>query len=145
MAPASPFTDCQCQVGYQLDVQICKPICGDGLIKGSEGCDDGNLVDGDGCNGQCAVEVDFVCVNVPSLCSYTKPLEIEYVGVKKESYEGLLTFTLQIVNLDFPKWNQINFSQVLSANISLSPPTINLFSNGTISLSYEMDSISLEG
>lgn len=31
-------------------------LCGDGLIDPEEGCDDGNLVDGDGCSGSCADE-----------------------------------------------------------------------------------------
>ncbi|CAE7559633.1 GAT1 [Symbiodinium natans] len=40
---------------------VCSPICGDGLIAGAEACDDGNLVPGDGCDGNCQVEVNWVC------------------------------------------------------------------------------------
>ena len=32
------------------------PACGNGLVDGSEECDDGNLVNGDGWTSQCGVE-----------------------------------------------------------------------------------------
>ena len=31
-------------------------VCGDGNQEGTEECDDGNLVDGDGCDSNCVVE-----------------------------------------------------------------------------------------
>ena len=31
----------------------CSPICGDGLVKGIETCDDGNLNNLDGCSSSC--------------------------------------------------------------------------------------------
>jgi cysteine-rich repeat protein len=39
----------------------CTAICGDGLIVGDEACDDGGLVDGDGCSARCRLESGFVC------------------------------------------------------------------------------------
>ncbi|MCA9662279.1 MAG: hypothetical protein KC486_28325, partial [Myxococcales bacterium] len=37
--------------------------CGDGVLQGGLGeeCDDGNLDDGDGCDGECKVEPDNLC------------------------------------------------------------------------------------
>jgi cysteine-rich repeat protein len=32
------------------------PLCSDGIVDASEGCDDGNLVDGDGCSARCQPE-----------------------------------------------------------------------------------------
>ncbi len=32
-------------------------VCGDGVVEGSEQCDDGNLVNGDGCSSSCVVEL----------------------------------------------------------------------------------------
>src|SRR5206468_11728980 len=32
------------------------PVCGDGVVDGSEGCDDGGVKDGDGCSAVCVVE-----------------------------------------------------------------------------------------
>ncbi len=40
-------------------------VCGDGKVTGAESsdqrCDDGNTVDGDGCDGTCMVECGYVC------------------------------------------------------------------------------------
>src|SRR5262245_49990316 len=33
-----------------------QPVCGNGVLEPGEFCDDGNTIDGDGCNSQCAVE-----------------------------------------------------------------------------------------
>lgn len=43
-------------------------ICGDGLVVSPEACDDGNGVDGDGCDGACEVESGFNCSGEPSSC-----------------------------------------------------------------------------
>ena len=40
---------------------VCRVKCGDGLKHTLEACDDGNLVDGDGCNRFCEVEPYFKC------------------------------------------------------------------------------------
>lgn len=50
-------------------VHLTTRFCGDGVIRGSEECDDGNLIDGDGCESDCrtrpcgngTVELDEVC------------------------------------------------------------------------------------
>jgi len=39
----------------------CVSNCGDGIKTGAEPCDDGNLVDGDGCSSTCTVEDGFTC------------------------------------------------------------------------------------
>jgi len=39
-------------------LSICQPICGDGIKKDSEQCDDGNLIDGDGCSRICKIETN---------------------------------------------------------------------------------------
>ena len=43
----------------------CTAICGDYLRKGEEGCDDGNLVGGDGCSPECRVEEGMACFERP--------------------------------------------------------------------------------
>uniref|UniRef100_A0A672KPR9 Pappalysin 2 n=1 Tax=Sinocyclocheilus grahami TaxID=75366 RepID=A0A672KPR9_SINGR len=43
-------------------------FCGDGTLQGTEDCDDGNLLDGDGCSKKCQVEPGFKCHGRPSLC-----------------------------------------------------------------------------
>ncbi|XP_050833732.1 pappalysin-2 [Serinus canaria] len=46
------------------------PYCGDGKVATSleEECDDGDLLDGDGCSRKCKKEKGFNCVGEPSLC-----------------------------------------------------------------------------
>jgi cysteine-rich repeat protein len=41
--------------------RACDSVCGDGMVVGAEQCDDGNLVDNDGCSSGCAVEGGFTC------------------------------------------------------------------------------------
>jgi len=50
---------------------ICKiiPVCGDGIIKAPETCDDTNLLSGDGCSAMCGIEVGFICSGTPSVCT----------------------------------------------------------------------------
>jgi cysteine-rich repeat protein len=50
---------------------VCATLCGNGAINGSETCDDGNTVNGDGCSSACAVEAYHECNNFvqPSVCS----------------------------------------------------------------------------
>ncbi|XP_005937051.1 pappalysin-2 [Haplochromis burtoni] len=45
-----------------------QPYCGDGLIQGTEECDDSNLLDGDGCSKRCGKEMGFKCNGEPSQC-----------------------------------------------------------------------------
>lgn len=45
-------------------------ICGNGVKLSYEACDDGNLVNGDGCNNTCRIESGFSCNNSsPSVCT----------------------------------------------------------------------------
>ena len=46
-------------------VGACKSLCGDGILLrgGSEECDDGNTLDGDGCSHDCKQEAGFTCVS----------------------------------------------------------------------------------
>lgn len=46
---------------YALDVSFLPQVCGDNNVVGSETCDDGNTMAGDGCDAMCQVEVDFFC------------------------------------------------------------------------------------
>lgn len=45
-------------VNGNINVQMSTPssICGNGTVQGSEQCDDGNIVNGDGCSSSCQIE-----------------------------------------------------------------------------------------
>ncbi|MFZ9889681.1 MAG: DUF4215 domain-containing protein, partial [Myxococcota bacterium] len=49
----------------------CEPAntCGNGALEAGEGCDDGNVTNGDGCNATCKLEDGAVCANGSSCAS----------------------------------------------------------------------------
>jgi cysteine-rich repeat protein len=53
-------------------MDTCTEICGDGFNWGTYACDDGNLVNGDGCDDTCTVEANWVCGGgndaLPDIC-----------------------------------------------------------------------------
>lgn len=40
----------------EIDVEPLGPVCGDGAVDGDETCDDGGVIDGDGCSRTCRLE-----------------------------------------------------------------------------------------
>jgi cysteine-rich repeat protein len=60
----------ECDAGYTLSQGMClPPMCGNGVLEGTEMCDDGDLDNGDGCSDQCMVEAGFYCFgNGPTTC-----------------------------------------------------------------------------
>lgn len=46
---------------FHAPIELHPTGCGDGVRANEEACDDGNWVTGDGCDGQCHVELDTVC------------------------------------------------------------------------------------
>ncbi|MFT7624235.1 MAG: cysteine-rich repeat protein, partial [Myxococcota bacterium] len=68
---------CACDTGFTGDGVTCTEICGDGLLVGTEACDDGGLpipgpVSGDGCNSTCtAIEFGFACPTPGATCFST--------------------------------------------------------------------------
>jgi len=53
---------------------VCESVCGDGVLRGGEECDDANVVSGDGCSYNCSRELaeGGVCVyqNSVHVCVY---------------------------------------------------------------------------
>lgn len=47
---------------YFSSSNTCKQICGDGYVI-TLACDDGNLIDGDGCSSTCEIEAFHTCEN----------------------------------------------------------------------------------
>ncbi|MEZ4251611.1 MAG: LamG-like jellyroll fold domain-containing protein [Polyangiales bacterium] len=52
-ADGSGYLVVGCADGQSCDVGVCAVRCGDGIVGGSEACDDGNLRDGDTCSSTC--------------------------------------------------------------------------------------------
>ncbi len=57
---------CSTNTGY-----VCEgpALCGNGVIGGSEACDDGNTANADGCSQGCTVEDGYTCTGTPSTCT----------------------------------------------------------------------------
>ena len=48
----------------------CSATCGNSIKEGSEGCDDGNTNNNDGCSGSCIVEAGYTCNSaIPNVCT----------------------------------------------------------------------------
>ena len=47
----------------------CVLSCGNGVVDAGEACDDGNLAANDGCTSTCTVEPGFTCAGAPSVCT----------------------------------------------------------------------------
>lgn len=59
-------------LGHSVDT--CTAICGDGMLLGTEACDDNNLVNGDGCSNTCSIEQGYYCTGISggtSTCATT--------------------------------------------------------------------------
>jgi len=46
-----------------------EPVCGDGKLEGDEACDDGNAMDGDGCEAACVPTRQILALTLGSHCS----------------------------------------------------------------------------
>jgi cysteine-rich repeat protein len=62
-------------VSYDSD----QSVCSDGFVTGSEICDDGNLLEGDGCNSECNIEPGWQCESRPSKCELLSKYPFEEI------------------------------------------------------------------
>lgn len=72
-----------CSLGYVYNGSACvcpttvvnqtclAASCGNKRIDTGETCDDGNVINGDGCSSLCIIEMNFYCSGLPSLCMRT--------------------------------------------------------------------------
>ena len=60
-------TSSQCCSGL-CSMGLCVSVCGDGVVSGTEQCDDGNNVPFDGCSATCTGETGYTCTGSPSVC-----------------------------------------------------------------------------
>lgn len=69
--------------------QACTAICGDGLIRVNEECDDNNTDSYDGCSSSCVVEPYYVCDGAePTHCNQTLYIEAQFLAIAKEGCNG---------------------------------------------------------
>ena len=76
--------DCITETGFKCvqhtptSISTCYPICSDGIVTGSETCDDENTMSGDGCDANCQIETNWTCSGSPSICVMDCPIGMEY-------------------------------------------------------------------
>ncbi|HUT53338.1 MAG TPA: FG-GAP-like repeat-containing protein [bacterium] len=69
------------------------PVCGNGILDPGEQCDDGNLLDGDGCAADCTESFDLV--EMPTLFAYSgeSPRDMEAADLNNDGLQDLLVST----------------------------------------------------
>lgn len=58
-----------CDETCEIVAAGCTGQCGDGIVEGSETCDDLNTTPDDGCSSTCSVEPTWTCTGTPSVCT----------------------------------------------------------------------------
>eukprot|EP00434_Breviolum_minutum_P015065 symbB.v1.2.013282.t1/scaffold928.1/size151411/3 len=131
---------CSAQGTFEnLTGQRCVPVCGDGMLvpidhlpqnELREQCDDGNLDQDDGCDGQCHVESGFICVggdrNQPDRCSPStvsaeSSMILSMSGARAPSIDEVSLATLLVISKVFqcPR-RDLEILEVAAANASTS-------------------------
>jgi cysteine-rich repeat protein len=119
MALSSLFT-CKCYFGTTtLANGTCLPTCGDNYVLSIESCDDGNLLDGDGCNSSCKVENYWVCTGTlaqGSTCKLPNVTVLSYVGILRDTSanRALLYYLLSPA---FPQFALVDLKAVASTDL----------------------------
>ena len=82
------------------------PTCGNGSLEGTEACDDGNAMAGDGCDAGCAIEKGWDCSGMPSSCAPIAPTEVtvaQSLPITDDGYDGNPTsMTCHILTVTTP-------------------------------------------
>ena len=76
----------------------CLHVCGDGILSSAEHCDDGNIIDRDGCSSSCFVEEYFICtvtVGAISSCFLTS-MNMTTVALAKTKNKNEFVLSLDL-------------------------------------------------
>lgn len=101
-------------------------------------CDDGNVIDGDGCSSNCSIEKDYRCNNgsatSASVCTFSgRYLKLQFKNITKSNIQNRLIFT-------FTLWPPIftipsNISNISSLKTSVPLSVVNTtYNQGVISV-----------
>lgn len=89
--------DESCPGGMECHRGVCfAESCGDGVIIGEEVCDDGNLIDGDGCSASCRAATCYVPVTHPTVMSVLADQACSILYIHSGVYEERLTLSRSV-------------------------------------------------
>lgn len=132
------YRETQCTTGFTADpvTANCTEICGDGILF-NLGCDDGNLINGDGCSSTCTVESGWACPGgsstARSVCTTPSNYTATLTYSVKNSTRNSIWWTFLITPYD-SNIELIDFSNsaLVRCNISLQNITLANFGQGLI-------------
>lgn len=114
---------------YVLDIQVNPPACGNGIIDGTDLCDDGNTTNGDGCDSMCQLEIAN---------TYTAP------GAPQTFTATVAGGTIQTIQITANAETYIRaetFSNAMSASCRIDSIVVLLDSNGTAIAGDDFDGV----
>lgn len=131
----------QCATGYQAVGGSCQTVCGDFIMAGGEACDDGNLVERDGCSSTCTVDADFTCepdtVNTAgSACFYAGTVNVNEVYINKVDNENKVDIVLNLFPSDLAIWDSVNFLDMvqIQSPVAITGYQVVRNTDGTVSI-----------
>ncbi|CAD8123591.1 unnamed protein product [Paramecium sonneborni] len=117
--------DKSCQINNEInnynnddEEEIEQSQCGNAIYTNDEECDDGNLLNGDGCSNQCTIEFNWFCnntINKLSNCVPNTVIVLKYLNQTIENQYVQLTFSNQV------KLNQVNLNFTNQIKLSIQP------------------------
>ncbi|CAD8124129.1 unnamed protein product [Paramecium sonneborni] len=110
---------CENYEGFYTDVEnkVCITICGDGiLIKQFEECDDGNLLDEDGCDSNCHLEGNKIDYSNLQILKSIKPYQYQFqMGNEQNKY----TLDCYNANIKIDSYNSNQFQYTIESQEDL--------------------------
>ena len=128
---------CSCKIGFAYDGNICVEVCGDGKAIIDE-CDDGNIVNGDGCSSVCKIEKNYRCLGGslnPSKCVYSKlNIALSVSKITKNGYTNQGIFVIEVTPA-LSAFSLLNYTKLLtfSCNQSIAVNSAS-YSGGSITI-----------
>jgi cysteine-rich repeat protein len=122
------------------ETHVCLEICGDGVLYTLQ-CDDGNLLNDDGCNATCFIEEYFTCSGgstiSPSTCSYSGPVSLSMVSFTKDTTQNQVVIQALLFPT-IPIFNTIDYSTSFVPNFPVSKSSV-VYDPATGALTYTFD------
>lgn len=88
-------------------------------------CDDGNVIDGDGCSSTCQIETDYACLNgtttTPSVCCYNGTIAVSVSNAIKDPSSNSLSISYTVSPIQ-PVLTLVNNTNNFLPFISISNP-----------------------